>query len=69
MTTRRGTLKAFNAGAYTATVQIAGSLSLWLAAVPVSRAIPAAEMIAARTVAVAFFTDDNPSDAMIIGVN
>lgn len=69
MTTRRGTLKAFDAPSYTATVQIAGSFSLWLTAVPVSRAIPAAEMIAARTVAVAFFTDDNPSDAMVTGVN
>jgi len=65
---RRGVLKSFNAAAYTATVQVAGSLSVWLEDVPVSRGIPSGEMVAGRTVALLFFDDANPQDAVVVGV-
>ena len=64
----KATLKSSDAGTYKATVQLDGSLATYLTGVPVSRAIPAAEMLAGRTVAVLFFTPDNPDDAMLTGV-
>lgn len=64
----RGTLLSFSAGSYTATLQVAGSLSSSVAAVPVSRGIASAEMQVGRRVAVAIFDAGNPVDAMVIGV-
>ena len=64
----RGTLKSFDAGTYLATVDIQGSHLQWLAGIPTNRAIAAAEMVAARTVAVIFFDSGNPSDAMVLGI-
>ena len=64
----RGTLLSFSSGSYTATLQIAGSLSSSVAAVPVSRGIASSEMQVGRRVAVAIFDAGNPVDAMVIGV-
>ena len=63
-----GILKAFNAGAYTATVQLTGSLAQWLTAIPVSRSIASGEMTVGRKVAVAVFDATNPTDAVVIAV-
>jgi len=52
MEVRKGTLKGFDSGSYTATVQVAGSLSVWLEGVPVSRAIASGEVVVGRTCAV-----------------
>ena len=68
MDIKRGTVKYFDSGAYKATVQIAGSLSVWLGEVPVARNIPVAEMVVGRRCAVLFFDDANPGDAVIVGV-
>ncbi len=65
----RAVLKAYDAGAHKANVQLAGSLSVWLENVPVATDIPAAEMIAERECAVLFFTDDNPDDAVVVTVH
>ena len=65
---RKATLKAFDSGSYKATVQLDGSLATYLTNVPVSRAIPGAEMVPGRTVGVLFFSPDNPDDAMVTGV-
>jgi len=64
----RGTLKSFNATTYKATVQITGSRQTYLADVPVSRGIPAAEMVAGRTCAVLFYDAQTPGDGMVVGV-
>lgn len=64
----RGVLQSFDAGAYQAVVQLSGSLSVWLEAVPVSRSLPAAEMTAGRNVAVVFFDSANPTDAVVVAV-
>ena len=64
----KGTLKTFDSGTYKATVQVDGSIATFLTGVPVSRAIPSAEMLTGRTVAVVFFAPDNPDDAMVVGV-
>lgn len=66
--TRRGILKTFNSGTYKATVQVAGSLSVWLENVPVNRGIASGEMVAGRSVALLFFDPANPEDAVVVGV-
>lgn len=68
METRKAVLKGFDAGAYLATVQISGSLSVWLQGVPVARNIPAAEMITGRNCAVIFFDPSNPKDGVVVAV-
>lgn len=65
---KKGLLKSFDSGTYTATVQIAGSLSVWLDNVPVSRGIPTGEMVTGRNVAVIFLDPGNPSDAVLVAV-
>lgn len=65
---KKGVLKAFDSGTYTATVQVQGSLSVWLENVPVSRGIPTGEMITGRNVAVLFLDPGNPSDAVVVAV-
>jgi hypothetical protein len=68
MEIRKGVIKGFDAGSYTATVQVAGSLSVWLEGVPVSGAIPSGEMVAGRTCAVLFFDPSSPKDGVVLGV-
>ena len=65
---KKGILKSFNETTYLATVQIAGSLSVWLDNIPTSRAIAASEMTAGRSVAVLFLDPSNFSDAVVIAV-
>ena len=65
---KKGEVKAFNSGDHTATVQIAGSLSVWLDDVKVARNIPASEMVAGRWCAVLFFDEANHRDAVVIAV-
>jgi len=68
MLIKRGIVKAFDSTAYTATVQVAGSLSVWLEGVPVARNIPEAEMSPGRRCALLFFAEANPRDAVLIAV-
>ncbi|HXF50240.1 MAG TPA: hypothetical protein VNM43_01000 [Dehalococcoidia bacterium] len=68
MTVRGGVVKAFDAGSYRATVQIAGSDASWLHGVPVARNVPAAELVSGRRCAVLFLDDANPEDAVVIAV-
>jgi hypothetical protein len=65
---KKGEVKAFNPGDHTATVQIAGSLSVWLYDVKVARNIPASEMSTGKPCAVLFFDQANHRDAVIIAV-
>ena len=65
---KKGILKAFVSGTYLASVQIVGSLSVYLDNVPTSRAIPSADMVTERKVAVLFLDPSNFSDAVIIAV-
>jgi len=64
---KKAILKSFDAGSYTATVQIVGSLSSWLE-VPVSRGIPSAEMASGRACALLFLDPSNPRDSVIVAV-
>jgi hypothetical protein len=65
---RQGTLKAFDSVNWLATVQLTGSLQVWLSGVPVARNIAAGEMTAGRKVAVALFDPTNQADAVVFAV-
>ncbi len=68
MSLRKGVLKSFNAGDYTATVRLASSYKVYLEDVAVARNIPAAEMTVGRKVAVVFFDEHNAKEAVVIAV-
>ena len=65
---KKGVLKSFDSGDYTATVQLASSYKVYLEDIAVARNLPAAEMTAGRKVAVVFFDEHNPKEAVVIAV-
>ena len=68
MSVRKGILKSFNSGDYTATVRLAGSYKVYLEDVAVARNIPAAEMTVGRKVALVFFDEHNAKEAVVVAV-
>ena len=68
MEVRRGVIKGFDSGSYKATVQVAGSLSVWLEGIAVARNTPSSEVIAGRRCALIFFDETNPEDAVLVAV-
>jgi hypothetical protein len=68
-TLKRGTIKAYSAATHKATVQIAGSLSVWLNDLPVAVDIAPPLVVAGRECAVLLFTDDNPDDGVVIALH
>ncbi len=68
MSSRKGVLKSFNSGNYTATVQLASSYKVYLEDISVARNIPSAEMTAGRRVGVVFFDERNVKEAVLIAV-
>ena len=68
MSLRKGVLKSFNSGDYTATVQLASSYKVYLEGITVARNIPAAEMTIGRKVAVIFFDEHNAKEAVVVAV-
>lgn len=68
MNLRKGILKSFNSGDYTATVQLAGSYKTYLEGIAVARNLPAGEMALGRKVAVVFFDEHNAKEAVVIAV-
>ncbi len=68
-TISRAIIKSYDVATHTAAVQIAGSLAVWLDAVPVSDAVSPDDVVAGRECGVIFFTDDNPQDAAVITVH
>ena len=68
MSTRKGLLKSFNSGDYTATVQLAGSHKVYLEGIAVARNIPAVEMALGRKLAVVFFDEHNAKEAVVLAV-
>ena len=65
---RKAVLKSFNPGDYTATIQLVGSYKVYLEGIAVARNLPAAEMAVGRKVAVIFFDEHNPKEAVVIAV-
>jgi hypothetical protein len=68
MRLRKAVLKSFNATDYEATVQLTGSYKAYLEDITVARNMPAAEMALGRKVAVVFFDEHNPKEAVVIAV-
>ena len=68
MNLRKGVLKSFNSGDYTATVQLAGSYKVYLEGITVARNLPAVEMALGRKVGVVFFDEHNPKEAVVVAV-
>jgi len=68
MRLRKGVLRTFNSGNYTATVRLAGSYKVYLEDIAVARNLPVAEMITDRKVTVIFFDEHNPKEAVVIAV-
>ena len=64
----KATIRSFDANAYTATVQITGSLATWLDDVPVARNIAPTHLTPGRACAVVFFDASNPADAVVLAV-
>lgn len=68
MKMRKAELRSFNSGTYTAVVRIAGGYKVYLEDVNVARNLAASEMVTGRNVAVLFFDDNSPKDAVVIAV-
>lgn len=68
MSIRKGLLKSFSSGNYTATVQFTGSYKVYMEGLAVARNLPVAEMAAGRKVAVNFFDEHNAKEAVVIAV-
>ena len=68
MSLSKATLRSFDSGSYTATVELAGSHRIYLEGVPVARNIPAAEMVTGRKVAMLFFDTHNARESVVVAV-
>ena len=68
MNLRKAILRSFNSGDYKATVQLAGSYKTYLEGIAVARNLPASEMALGRKVAVIFFDEHNPREAVVVAV-
>ncbi len=65
---KKGTLRSFDSGNYTATLEITGSGKSFLQGVRVARNIPTNEMINGRNVLVVFMDEHNTKDAVVVAV-
>jgi hypothetical protein len=68
MTIKKAELKSFNSNNYTAVICLAGGYKVYLEDVAVARNLPQAEMTVGRKVAVIFFEENNPEEAVIAAV-
>ena len=67
-TIKKATIKSYSAATHKATVQIAGSLGVWLDAIRVATDIPAADVVAGCQCTVLFLDPANQDDAVIIAI-
>ena len=68
MKLRKGELRGFISGNYTATVRLASSYKVYLEDIAVARNLPTAEMVTGRKVAVVFFDEHSPKEAVVMAV-
>jgi hypothetical protein len=68
MKIRKAELRSFNSGNYTAVIRIAGGYKVYLEDVSVARNLSATEMVTGRNLAVIFFDENSPKDAVVIAV-
>ena len=65
---RKGILKAFDSNTYKASVQVIGSLSVWLDNVAVSAALNSADLVVGRSVVLLMLDPGNPDDCILVGL-
>ena len=65
---RKAELRSFNSGNYTANIRLTSSYKVYLEDITVARNLPSAEMITGRKVAVLFFDEYSPKEAVIVAV-
>ena len=65
---KKATIKSYSAATHRATVQIAGSLGVWLDNIRVATSIPAADVVAGRQCTVLFLDPANQDDAVILTI-
>jgi hypothetical protein len=65
---RKAIIKSYDPEAHKATVQIAGSLGVWLDGIRVATDIPAADVVAGRQCTVLFLDPSNQDDAVVITI-
>ncbi|MDD5127036.1 MAG: hypothetical protein PHR43_02900 [Dehalococcoidales bacterium] len=65
---KKAVVRSFSSGSYTATVQLIGSLKVYLEDIAVARNIPSAEMITGRKAVVVFFDEHNPAEVVVTAV-
>jgi hypothetical protein len=65
---RKAIIKSYDAAEHKATVQIAGSLGVWLDDIRVATDIPAADVQAGRQCTVLFLDPSNQDDAVVITI-
>jgi hypothetical protein len=68
MQIRKAVLKSFSSAGYTATICLSSGYKVYLEEITVARNLPASEMIAGRKLAVVFFDENNPREAVITAV-
>lgn len=68
MRIKKAELRSFSSGSYTATVRLASSYKVYLEDVAVARNLPAVEMVTGRRVAVLFFDEHSPKEAVVVAV-
>jgi hypothetical protein len=68
MKLKKAELKSFNSGTYTAVIRLSGSYKVYLEDVAVARNLSAVEMVTGRRVAVLFFEEYSPKEAVVIAV-
>jgi hypothetical protein len=68
MKLKKAELKSFNATNYTAMVRLSEGYKVFLEDVTVARNLASAEMTTGRNVAVIFFDENNPKEAVVIAV-
>jgi hypothetical protein len=68
MSLKKGIVKSFDSGDYTATVELSGSHKVYLEDIAVARNIPSGEMTAGRKAAVVFFNEHDAGGAVVVAV-
>jgi hypothetical protein len=68
MKIKKAELKSFNATNYTATVRLSEGYKVFLEDVTVARNLASVEMTTGRNVAVIFFDENSPKEAVVIAV-
>jgi hypothetical protein len=68
MDIKQAEIKSFNAVSYTATICLTGSYKVYLEDVNVARNISSVEMSVGRKVAVIFFDENSPKEAVVASV-